>query len=107
MSFIPQTVEHSSPLEAACGNNHLQVAQLLIINGADVDYQNSVCNNIIIVFIVFKMVLSQNGVTPLHRAAGNGNVELVKLLLLSHAKVNTKDSVSTNSIIIIVIKLVS
>ena len=93
MSFIPQTKEHSSPLSVACQNNHLQVAQLLIINGADVDYQNSVCNNIIIVFIVFKMVFSQNGVTPLHQAALHGHIELVELLLLSHAKLNIKDNV--------------
>ena len=95
MSFIPQDEYRSSPLEIACLNNHLQVAQLLIINGADVDHQNSVCNNIIIVFIVFKMVLSQNGVTPLHQAAYGGHVELVKVLLSSYAKLNTKDNVST------------
>ena len=97
MSFIPQTNDRSSPLIIACGNNHLQVAQLLIINGADIDYQNSVCNNIIIVFIVFKMVFSQNGQAPFHHAAGPGHIELVKLLLLSHAKLNIKDNVSTNS----------
>ena len=97
MSFIPQDEYRSSPLEIACLNNHLQVAQLLIINGADVDHQNSVCNNIIIVFIVFKMVLSQIGQAPLHHAAGRGHIELVKLLLLSHAKLNIKDNVSTNS----------
>ena len=55
MSFIPQDKYHAAPLNMACSNNHLKVAQLLIINGADVDYQNSVCNNIIIVLIVFKM----------------------------------------------------
>ena len=97
MSFIPQVEPRSSPLGVACQNNHLQVAQLLIFNGADVDYQNSVCNNIIIVFIVFKMVFSQNGGTPLHHTAGHGHIELVKLLLLSHAKLNIKDNVSTNS----------
>ena len=97
MSFVPQTKERSSPLGIACENNHLQVAQLLIINGADVDYQDSVCNNIIIVFIVFKMILSQSGQAPLHHAAGRGHIELVKLLLLSHAKLNTKTNVSTNS----------
>ena len=97
MSFIPQVEPHNSPLEVACGNNHLQVAQLLISNGANVAYQNSVCNNIIIVFIVFKMVFSQDGNTPLHGAAGPGHIELVKLLLLSHAKLNIKDNVSTNS----------
>ena len=93
MSFIPQTKLRSSPLQTACQNNHLQVAQLLIINSADVDYQDSVCNNIIIVFIVFKMVLSQNGHTPLHRAANQGHIELVKLLLSSHAKLNIKENV--------------
>ena len=97
MSFIPQDEYRSSPLQVACANNHLQVAQLLIINGAYVNQQNSVCNNIIIVFIVFKMVLSQNGHTPLHRAASCGHIELVKLLLLSHAKLNIKTNVSTNS----------
>ena len=97
MSFIPQTVERSSPLEIACTNNHLQVAQLLISKGADVDYQNSVCNNVVIVFIVFKMVFSQNGQTPLHGAANFGHVEPLKLLLLSHAKLNIKDNVSTDS----------
>ena len=40
------------------------------------------------------MVLSQNGQTPLHQAAYGGHVELVKLLLLSHANVNTKNIVS-------------
>ena len=97
MSFIPQEEPHNSPLQTACSNNHLQVAQLLISKGADVDYQDSVCNNITIVFIVFKMVFSQNGATPLHGAAGLGHIELVKLLLLSHAKLNIKDNVSTNS----------
>ena len=97
MSFISQTKERSSPLGVACANNHLQVARLLIINGADVDYQDSVCNNIIIVFIVFKMVFLQIGQTPLHQAADYGHVEPVKLLLSSHAKLNTKTNVSTKS----------
>ena len=97
MSFIPQDEYRSSPLCIACANNHLQVAQLLIINGADVDHQKSVCNNIVVVFIVFKMVFSQNGQAPLHAAADCGHVELVRLLLSSHVKLNNKTNVSTNS----------
>ena len=44
MSFIPQTKIRSSPLMPACGENHPQVVQLLINNGADVNYQDNVCN---------------------------------------------------------------
>ena len=42
------------------------------------------------------MVLSQNGRTPLHQAAYNGNLEVVKLLLQSASRtsLNAKDSVS-------------
>ena len=45
MSFIPQVKPHSSPLSVACEKNHLEVAQLLINNGADVNYKNSVYDN--------------------------------------------------------------
>ena len=45
MSFIPQTKVRSSPLGVACENNHLQVAVLLINNGANINYKNSVCDN--------------------------------------------------------------
>ena len=53
MSFIPQEKPHSSPLGVACGKNHLQVAQLLINNGANVNYKDGVCDNNIIVTIAF------------------------------------------------------
>ena len=48
MSFTPQDkLYRSSPLGAACRYNHLQVAQLLIDNDADIDYQEIVFNNTI------------------------------------------------------------
>ena len=45
MSFIPQTKTRSSPLTISCGGNHLQVTQLLINNGANINYKDGVCDN--------------------------------------------------------------
>ena len=39
----------------------------------------------------------QSGQTALHQASMYGNPEVVKLLLQSHANVNVKDNVSTES----------
>ena len=44
MSFIPQTEERSSPLIAACDDKYVQVTQLLINHGADLNYQDNVFN---------------------------------------------------------------
>ena len=45
MSFIPQTEKRSSPLGTACDNNRPQVAQLLMNNGANINYKDGVCDN--------------------------------------------------------------
>ena len=46
MSFVPQNPNiHSSPLIAACDYNHPQVALLLIKHGANINYQDGVCND--------------------------------------------------------------
>ena len=39
----------------------------------------------------------QDGGTALHKASWNGHLEVVKLLVQSHANVNVKDKVSTES----------
>ena len=42
--ILLQVKPHSSPLIAACDDKYVQVVQLLIKNGANIDYQDSVCN---------------------------------------------------------------
>ena len=56
MSFIPQdkNLVLSSPLGIACENNRLQVAQLLINNGANINYKDGVCDNCHYCFHIFK-----------------------------------------------------
>ena len=42
-------------------------------------------------------IYAQNDETPLHLASWGGNPEVVKLLVQSHANVNVKNNVSTES----------
>ena len=95
IAFIPQAKERSSPLIAASGNR--EVAQLLINNGAIINYKDGVCNNChyYIAFILLKSVSPQYGYTALHWASKKGHPEVVKLLVQSHASVNIKNNVST------------
>ena len=97
MSFIPQTKLRSSPLAAACVNNHLQVVQFLINHGADVDYQDYVCNYCWhYMYLCYQLQWSlQFGWSPLHFAAKNDRPEVVRLLLLSQANMELKNNVST------------
>lgn len=59
-----------APLHSACATSDIEIARLLIANGADVNKKQMA------------------GVTPLHSAAHNGQTELVKLLLQNGADVN-------------------
>ena len=103
MSFIPQTNERSSPLGIACGKNHPQVALLLINHGANINYQDGVCNYFHYYFQTFKECFPpQYGMMPLHWASQNGHPEVVKILLQSQASVNVKSKVSTVIFILLV-----
>ncbi len=61
-----------APLHSACAISNLDIASLLIQNGADVNARQ------------------QQGVTPLHSAAHNGQKELVQLLILNGAECTAK-----------------
>lgn len=63
-----------TPLHFAALNGHVNVVELLIRNGADVNAKDD------------------SGLTPLHLASGGGYEEIVKLLSNSRADVNAKDS---------------
>ena len=61
------------PLYAACSHGHVDVARLLLDNGAEVDRAQ------------------KDGATPLHIACQNGHVEAVRLLLDNGAAVDRVD----------------
>lgn len=61
-----------TPLHSACAISHLELAKLLLENGADVNARQS------------------SGVTPLHSAAHNGQLALAQLLVTSGADVSAK-----------------
>lgn len=62
----------ATPLHSACATSNLDMAMLLINNGADVNAKQ------------------MQGVTPLHSAAHNGQADLVRLLIDKGADVNAK-----------------
>src|SRR6267143_273459 len=63
----------ATPLQGAAAFKAIDLAQLLIARGANVNCRG------------------EEGGSPLHEVAGNGQIELVKLLLANGANVNAKD----------------
>ena len=49
--------------------------------------------DLILLFVLF-LIIPQNGETPLHTAAGKGNIEVVRLLLENKANINAPLEVS-------------
>ena len=66
--------DYRVPLYVAAERNHLEVAQLLISSGADVNAKDSI-----------------NGYTPLHMTAWGKSLEVAQLLISSGADVNLRD----------------
>lgn len=74
--------EYETPITAACINNHVDVAELLIKAGADVN------------------VIKRNYGTPLTLACKNGHLKIVELLLREKAEINLGDSTGKTPILI-------
>ena len=64
---------NSSPLHLSAGYNQLEVAELLLENGADVNSRD------------------KGGLIPLHNAASYGHVEIAALMIKHNADVNVSD----------------
>lgn len=62
----------TSPLLSAIAGNYTQIAKMLILNGAQIN------------------CAQKAGITPLHLAAENGNIEIIILLLEKGADVNVR-----------------
>ena len=61
-----------TPLQSATAGNHVQVARMLLKNGANPN------------------VRERGGFTPLHAAADNGNVEIIQILIFAGADLKAK-----------------
>ena len=61
-----------APIHSACANSHFEIAELLIIHGADVNARQ------------------MQGVTPLHSAAHNGQTRISRLLIENGADINAE-----------------
>ena len=88
-----------SPLHDAGSNNHIEMAQLLLASGADVNVKEKVIwytitlRYIILLLLFLSLYILQYGQSPLHDAGSNNHVEMAQLLLASGADVNIKDKV--------------
>jgi ankyrin repeat protein len=78
-----------TPLYAAANNGHIELVNCLMEYGADVDSPGiSLCNRRVI-RISYLCPTDEEGWTPLHASARNGNVKMVKCLIGHGANVHS------------------
>ena len=85
----------STALIVACAENHLEVATVLIENGATVDYRDKVCNYIYcrLDLLDHRFVFTQKGMSALHIASELGHTDMVELLLKYQPQLEIRNKV--------------
>ena len=81
---------------AASYENHPKVTRFLIVSGADLNHQTKVVFYVMfhsMFTIPHTCILSQKGWSPLQIACDRGNIDIVKLLILSNANIELKNKV--------------
>ena len=89
--------EGQTPLHKTADFGHLDLSTYLIAQGADINAADEV--NIIYLLNLFYnralvLSLSQNGETPLHKAAEDGNLPICQLLVDNGCEVSKQNKVS-------------
>lgn len=77
----------------ACSHNQLEVVQLLLDSGADINLSDKVCNCIHCFFLSLLIFFSQNHWTPLHCASKEGHLTVVEHLMKCGAQLDIKNHV--------------
>ena len=75
-------------LGLACEAGHKDVAKLLILKGAKVNYQDNVRLHLKCQILLYYSFLNQTGFTPLHWASQNGHLDVVGLLIERDAQID-------------------
>ena len=84
-----------TPLHYAVEENSKDIIELLIVKGANLNFQN----NLIVVttnLYIQKRKLNENNQTPLHYAATMSEKEIGELLISKGADINIKDMIFQN-----------
>ena len=94
-----------TPLSMAIAHKHPEIVQFLVANGADVNLQDSAGQTALVFAASYgetkiaqlliecgaKVEIGDSDASPLHAAAGMGNLETVRLLLGKGANINSRD----------------
>ena len=89
----PQDEYAATPLIAASGENHIEVARFLVEHGANIDYQNKVFDNHVLFSNYLLCIPPQYGYSSLQAACDSGNTDIVTLLIQSNANIELKNKV--------------
>ena len=106
LSCSSQGEPFATPLMAASGINHIEVARFLVEHGASINYQNQVFDNHFLLnfsnllIIPLSCIPSQYGYSALQVACNSGSTDMVKLLIQSNANIELKNKVGFVLVII-------